>query len=978
MLLFLFFGYHMNNRNASPDAQNETLGSPKFWIVDYGRSASEKWKRAFFPSYVRSDWEPYYFWQFPLVISKIEGNIATIIRADRLLFWEIIYIDIIWENNEPRTLKDNKGHPFLCKIESDPEDKERKIKIMNHQFEIVSPLMDRKLETVSQQESHGAGYPLDSMELTRKYYILEKNKTFFRTFCLDTCETEIRYKKGWFYLPIRIEGQTLDNLIPEGRMIELPVDGRMCIIWGILAYWDNKKEEFRRVEIKWIDFRWIRNVTRDLRQMPIFEIERWDTIWRFSPSIKNPKMPETLEINWMTMLVERTDSENKSYVRIGGRRRVSIDVSKPMEVSWRTFYRMKSEGKNSFTDWKEIHIFKLDRRWQIARMEYNGGQYPIIDTFKENPRNPLFSDAKNGAWTKIFYFGDWEPRGIILLETKKSVKAKKEQIELKFSKEQAALNLVKVIADHWIVCLAHDITNTSRYQFYRINPDGTLTFVFSDNYNIKFWASTVELKGNWMQKEWVKVELVRRPWTTSIFEPIQLNGGEYLIAKWKKPWELVYVSIEENWYIHIQDIEMDPKSYLPKNTLRINNEVLHFNSDWKIKILSQEYTLSDSQGKDVVKVERAIVHLWRFNLLILKKWGNLDDEELYAYVLWADSKNKELSEVSHMVQLSPHSFSGRYWLKIISLDWLDTICRYDYDSMNALGIYETYENWYSALRYISKKKWEKLEWEEFICSWKKVIITEIISEEYVSGDGVVYYRPKLWKNLTKLNLPAWLEFFKWPYFSLEELAPFGLMMREWKLVPLSNKHKDYYRLEDWESECRLNWKNLKLLNVWDKANGRVISLVKKWSSYEPLMVWSSYVLNAEYGVFVIYSPARKPKTMYFYDNGIKVARTNDWQAESLLIMNKEDEQKDARWRSVFDLENWNIFAWIIYKVGQELVAVNPINEWYRITTSKSGEILINWIEVSKELLDWIYDKFKPDWAIMKVVSRVSKKVGNLS
>ncbi len=864
-------------------------------------------------------------------------------------------------------------------------DKKREVKFMDKFFEEVSPPIALPLETIEQEENFGGNYPIDNTAIQKKYFLIEKNKDFYRCFCLDKNETVILYKKWEHFLPASIECwkiRTYINLTAENK---LPVKDRMCLIWDKLAYWDDQEEEFKLVE-KWgLEFRWVKSVSGN--RIEIFQMVLWN--WKelnFSRSKKNPKEPATLVMNWEIFFLQHT-SDNRSFITSKEWDYTEIeDYEKPIIINSRTFLRLDWRFQDYVTDGTNKFKFQKDSGWNIRTYEYKGKSCPILETWNIH-MGFLFSEDQKNRWIKICYFDKDSNEEIILIkEDKEWIDAKHEQgetpadhIRLRFNAEQAKLHVIKIMVDHGIVCLASDSSNTSRYEFYRINTDGSLTFAFRDNYNLKINDWKVKVSYSKSNREALNYTLVRRPGTTSVFEPLVLNWSEYLVAEWGDSGEIVYISIDDHCSITEEKIEINPTTFLPTNTFTINDEILHYNKDWTIKILDNYYKLSDPKWNDILNIEEAIIWLWIFKLLILKKADNFEDE-LFIYVLWAKCDHKELSKVNHREQFSENSYGESKGLQIIGLDGIETICKYDYSSLKALWIYDTFENGYSSLRYICKKEDGKsLEWEEFLSEWEKVVITDMISEEYLNSNWTIYYRPKMWRDLVKIELPEWVDFFRWPYCEIDNasISPFLLKMKEWKLVPLSDKYKDFYQLEDEKGECELNWKRTNILNVWDKEKKRVISLVKKWSIIEPLIIWWYNVLNAYYWTFVFYtSDSDKPKIICLYDNNLEVAKTPE--ETTYLILNKEDEQKDTRWRSVYDLRSWIGFVWPIYKVGQEVIVMNIIREWYRITVSKSWEILVNGIEMSKALLDGLYERYKPEWAIKKVVWGVSKKVKNLS
>ena len=760
----------------------------------------------------------------------------------------------------------------------------------------------------------------------------------------------------------------------------------MSLIWDRLFYWNEELEMFKVVNKEWIDLRI--NKISSHAWGKIFGIDEKNGIIYFSPSRQNPKEPATLDINWNVLLLQH---ESHFWYALIGKERAKINLKKSHEISGRLFYEVDNNGMDEkyFTDWEKIFSFKIDEKWKILCHEYQGKKYPLMNISEKHSITRQFSPCKDeNSYLKVYYYWNWKPEILFFVKNEQE-KTKKDALKnvsdtnpevsylkLSFTPEQEKLALIFTDQTNWIVCLWGDWwNNTSRYQFYRINKDWSLSFVFINRYNIDISWNEVVIKDKWNRNNG-EYRLIRRPNTTSIFEPIIINEIEYLIAKWKKPWELVYITIEEKSGIYEEMFEIDPKTFLPTRSFIFDNETLYYTSKWEIKIGNNTYILSDSKGNTVKSPEQAVYKVWEKQLLILK-WLHTfgGDNQIFAYFAWFKIKDEdELTEINHLKKNSNHSFSSALVVEIkkIEVSWKEYICRYDFKVNHALWILEFEDK--ALFRYVNRKvnKW-KLVWEEFECDWKKVIITNVISSEYLEGENsnTVYFRENNGKNLVALNFPDKVLFGSGPYCQVND-RDYALMMKKWKLVSISDEFKDFYKLDDDPfGDIKVNWKKIRLIHVWDSKANSIVAFEK--TKNIPFTFWWSSISKVFNGLYIMNQNGWKYLKLNSDNiNLVKILNNgNHW-----TILEKVEWQKDLRWRKIFDMGTFSEEYHAIYEIGSETIAVNL--KLFTISISSSWQIILNGIAYDKNIIDSIYEEFRPKGSINEVIWHISKKVEWLS
>lgn len=959
---------------------NEQSWLPKAGFAIY-------WAKQYF-SYIKPSWLPFNHWFLKIVVTKIDKNVARILNPISLASWKQEFIDIIWENNWPKILENPYWEQFLFKICDKTQNKED----IPHDVKKVQ-LLDRRFKYSPELK-----YPF---ELIWDLIIMEKNLSFCKAFSLDKQKTSI-LSKEWTYL---YDTEMWENII--NSLDELPSKNKMCLIWDRLVNWNEDTKKFETVRAWWIEFIWVSEVKKW-----VYAMKLGGKIVSFSASKYNPKEPACVIINNNFFLVEYSEVWKEIRINLNDWNYI-IDLTKNVTIWWYLFYKFKNF--DSYTDWKNVYKFLVDETWNIKTVDYRDKKCPILDD-KDGLWRSKFFQNENNSWVKICVFENWKVEEIYLIKNQlESSEQKDDLVENEFAKDNENksdpedksekekieeqiikkpeyirldipnnLCLVNIEVVHWIVCLASDISNTSRYQFFRINPDGTLTKVFTDNYKIEISDSEVILTNRMTNFNCSsrntdnKYKLVRRPGTLSIFEPILMNGKECLVAEWKKKWEVIYISIDKEYSIKEEEVEVDQKTFLPANKFEIEWEIFYQNKDGKINVLNNFYNLWNSHGKIASDPNDAIIEVWVFKILILKN----DQEELFWYVLGSKEKNKILIEIEYWIQKSNDVFWRYRGVIKTNVWWQDKVCRYDYQIMNALWVLNISENWDSDLAYVNKKdeKWE-FEWEEFMCEWKAVQVAEILSDEYVKdSEGNTYFRKDLWKDLVKIDLfDGKIGFWgRYPYCTAHYNNDYwySLLIKEDKLIPISDEFKDFYLLADNKNECRLNGKKLNLVNAWDSKNNRVVSFKKVWKKLEILKIWEYEVCNEGFWSFIFYSKNSEPFIFNdsIYLNTVKIVSNSE--NKDGIILDKQFGLKDKRWSIILDVETWEEFVCAVYIINGEKYCVDLRKAWFKISYGNNWEFLFNGIskdEYDKSLIDEIYFAYKPK-DIAKTTKDVEQKV----
>lgn len=939
----------------------------------------DTWRYGKIPSYVKPDWSPYALDDFLLVVNKIEGDFADISMV--IWTWELANFRVLWENNEPKILTDGNRQLLYTNYDSEQFHKDSP-------KNLIDPYLNKRSPSIP--------YPfviIEQEDLKHKYIVIGSNEDgFYRCFCPAEFETVILYKKQDRYIKVKFEEISTDHkrdLLSEKE--ELPTKNKMFLIWGKLMVWDEFLFRFVLVRKEWIVFTRVEEWGENTYAMRI-----WNDTTYFSASKENPNEPAWVTINWKFLLIRQGELFN--YVHIGHKEyKINLDVS--FEARW-TFYQVEGEGKNLlYTDWENCYDFVTDKDGKVKLFHYWEWDYPILrdeDNQGSYWRQKLAADnGKN--WVKVLFIHNQKPEEVYLVKNRsKNKKAADKKlagkaidsnyIRLQFTPEQQKKARIFVDTINWIVCIWDDgSSNTSQFWFYRINQDGTLTFVFKNNYNIKIDGKIVKIKCC-SNSDSCRYTLVRKPWTTSIFEPININGSAYLVAEWKSHWELIYISLDSYHRISVENIKINPSTFLPANSFNFGNEIIYFYTDWTIKIRNKFYSPVNQNG-GLLKpqnISEAVYTIWGKQILLLRS-ASTHRDEILAYPQWVLMvNNEELPEISHCTQLSRNGFRrDGNTIKTISIDGTEYICSLDYPEINVLWIYEIFEDWL-FFRYINKKgeKWI-LEWEEFTCNDEKVDIVEIVSEEYLkSNDGRMYYRP--WKSriLTLIdNLPRWVSFSDNQYICTINCEKSSLLMEKWKLVAISDKYADYYKLVDYKWECIFNWKKLNLVHAWDQRRNILVSFIKDWENYELFRIWKYTICAADWDSYTVWWTDIQ-RCVITNSIGEELNTARIWSISSRfywIISRHNFKDEDPKWAEVMELEEGKYSIWAIYEINWEMVAINPKDTWYKIKLTDSWEITIGWIACNKEQLKGMYEELRPktEPQVDKLTKTVSDQVWDI-
>lgn len=703
-----------------------------------------------YPSYIRPDWTPFTVWWQPIIVLNEPTDSAQVIMNLKNIS-NPSSIDVLWENNQPKVV--NLGWiEFLCKKYIDKDDK-LKVSLKSNTTDLFNHFFDYPLEIINRD--------------WRDMLLVEKNELFYSVIYIDKFKThsdinyKLLYKKWDKYLPTTFEWESFLH-----GFIWIPdVDGMS--LWDVnnrrLIYWDKEAETFRQVVKGWIVFE---NVHQNSNREDYYTINIWDNTITFSKSLDNPNEPASIEINWVFFLVKYT-SDDHSMANISiWINNFEIEINKPIIINWRTFYKFWTVTRN-FTDWINFYSFELNSNKEIKTFDYQGKEYPII---ADLPSYDESTDSENSI-IRIYHFEWTNTEKIILMKNPKynpdeeekwekseEIKKQDEYIRLKLTPEQSEKNLINTSYKHWIICLSnvHPYDSSpSWYEFYKINSDGTLNLVFKNANNISIKDNvTIECYDREV-RFLLKYTLIRRPGTSSIFEPINFQGKPCLVAEWKNLWTITYISIENFSEIIEQYTWPNPDLIGSINRFEMWWETLFYNNDWSISLLNKKFHLVNFKGKLVESPEKAIFKVWDKEILLLAGKQN----SIIGYFVWMKSIH-EMIRLNNKTTIFPDipESEKREAIKI-QVDNEEYIYRNNFPEFRALWICEPKKEHFSTRYVCNVWNADKISWKEFMCDWKQVIVKEIYSEEYVIDNEVnLYYRQELWNELKKVIPPKGVKF----------------------------------------------------------------------------------------------------------------------------------------------------------------------------------------------------------------------------
>lgn len=925
------------------------------------------------PSYVRPDWTPFTVWWEPIIVISCEGNSARVIM--NLLDISNSIIEVVWENNEPKVVNLN-WDEFLCKIYIDSADK-IKVTLISNKILLPHFFYDYPLEIIKE----------DNFDML----VVRKNELFYQFLFVKEFKvsSEIFYKKWDKYLPVTFEWEdSLHNFIwvpnVEGMSLWERNNRR-------LIYWDKDAETFKQVE-KWeIVFE---NVNIVDKSENLFSIRIWENVIQFSPSLDNPNQPASIEINWKFFLVKYIEKDKSIANIFIWDNDYGINVNEPIIINWRTFYNL---DESYFTDWLEIFDFKLDKNNEIKTVNYQGDKFPIL--------NDLCSYDKvtePDSFIRICFI-DWDiTKEIILMKNpkynpdeeekwEKNEETKKidEYIRLKLTPDQSKKHLINTSYIHWIICLSDHSNSRTKQEFYRINSDWTLSLVFidandiviNDNVILAYYDRELRFTRSYI--------LIRRPGTSSIFEPVDYNGKFCLMAKWKnKEWTVTYISIENFSEIVEQYTWPDPEivTFIPHNKFELWWETLFYNDDWTINLLDKKFHLVNSRGKFVDSPEKAIFKVWDKEILLLVN----KDDTIVGYFVWMKT-DLDMLDLRHYIKTSPDLLESikREVIKV-SVDGVEAICNMNYPEFRALRICEIV-NEYFYNRYVWNV-WnaDKISWKEFMCDWEQIEIQEMCWKEYVlDKKWELYYRPDLWNELTKVILPerTYLSNNNIPYVKprLYNYIPqnkwprdwkFPLKIVKWEIKPIKWS-STLYRLDMEDFDCIINWVEKTFINLWNYKTNQICSYTEESWGFEAFKITNHKTFFDDNNIR-IYTDWDIDVCKNIFGRNIILTKIKAFNGEYRhLIIHEQIKTEDYLFAKVWNSDRGGERIYPLYNVDWTFIAIE-ILEWYKFEF-KNWKILINGIPYGDNELKLFYEKFRPEQIDTKwVVEKVTWKVKDLT
>lgn len=973
--------------------------TPKMWSVDL-------WKYGKFPSYVRSDWSPYtYNGSFSLIIKKIQDNFAeaSIISWD----WSMINFKILWENNWPKKYSDNENlWEFLFAIKED------------WKVVLSDPYM--------QYESPELPYPFIIIEKNQKIsyssILIEENSDW-----LCKCYSPLKrtvvllYKKWEEYIPVRFEWLNEQEERDLFRDINIKVlKDEMFLAWNKLMVWNERQIRFEILRSWWIEFS---NVSRMSNGDYMANI--WKEEVRFSPSQENKREPAWKMINGKFILIIYSSWLNDRLNEV-----VSIDSCTYLldpqtlfTIGWVQYYEVydilhtdpyaekskRGEFKKLYTDGKKCYDFLIDENWCVQICKYRWVECPII-----NDKNDRWENGYNKYYDKdnkiisVIFNTPWAQEVIYLIQKdikeKEDEQKKVEYTKLIFSPEQAKMSILFIDADNWVVWLWSDwSSNTSRYQFYRINSNWTLSLASNNNYGYLFrdWA----MKIDW---NWVQYEIIRRPWTSSVFTPVIINWKEYIFVRnLDIPWAIpTYMSISFEWAKSQntkieEDYDIDEETFLPKQSFQFWYETIYLTKKWQVKIWDDCYDLVNEKWEIVKNQKDAECKIRDSKFLLLSYSVKLrsSEEAVVGYVPWSISKWKpELINLS-CLEKSVSNAIKKYWdltrCQLWSSDSIDLICRSIYPKWNIIWAYiEMNWDWQLREEFFnrigSSWEWENLVWESFICEGWMITVVEVISKKYLKDDNwCLYYRPNLDRNLVKISLPSGIKLVSGrDVFDSYEIkfctdSWIQLLEQDWNIVrALSEWYDEYYKLKDWAKECRINWTKHSLIQAWDNINKRLISFIKIDWKYELFKIWDYFVyVDEEDRCFRLYTKNRASVEM-------EIKSISKWLPNLSLvnidgqenrIWTIENTTENKKWWKIYDYENREFYVCALYRSWKDIKAIKLEDHWYKANLDHSWILSIWWVVYDADFLGKLYEELRPkvEPQVDKLAKKVAKKVADI-
>ncbi len=938
------------------------------WII-------KMWEKTFLTN-LDENWQPFMLNWEPLVIDIEEWKkVASVINT-----WIINLVNNKGPHNEDLKIDSE----CITRFKIIVEDNKPLIVASSYGEEfLVLPIIVNKHLVLSNSDISHVVESLEQIETD--VYVSEKNNDFAVWLNINDWKYYLYLKNENGYEKVDLTSINKENIFSE--LLDVPSKDTISIIWGRIVAFDEEKKVFYEIELPF-DYK---NAVFCFNEYIVFS-PNWEK-FGFTASRENPKEPNILDLNGTKLLLsdknETLDKKgNKFYTIIYWMKKSHKDMiylDDFFEIEWVRFYRFWINDKKTFTDWKDVYKLECDTEWKVKLVNFE---------WKESPYK--ISDSYNPYWlrnyTKILNNSWWKRELIpaikktIIEENDWKEEAKEIYERLKLDDEQKKLNIVWISDEHWVVCLASDVTNRSRFRFYRINPDNTLTYVFSDNSEIHFDEEKKIVKvivGFWYDKYF---EIIRKPNSSSILDPILIDWKEYYLVK-TKDWKTSYVKLnsEKNWFeFSLWEFEVDSKDLLPvqSQSFEFNSKTIYLKENWIVVIWEEKYQLCDVNWENTDKPENSITLVGNIKVLLLKNTNNSSGNNwnIYWYVEWDDTSkiiddDIRFNEIDRINYCISHCHS---WIKKINIWWKECICLCYYKEQNAISIVEDKE-WKINRRYLCWKvsEWNDknniiIEWEEYDYNWKPVCVIDLLWKEYVKWeDWNVYYNKWQWKELKMVTFPdnieVWNVIYCEPknYYNLVDLKT-----SKWKAVKLKWQENLYYTdKETHKQKITINWVNYAIYTFFNASANRLEQFKKVWEEYQPFgLWWTKNVLLIDNYLYIWLPHEKEPRQINIY-NWIIQATTK--YNEKVIFSNDDN---NAKFRYGINWVSWDYMVYAVKKVWNNYFAVSCKEKWFKVSIDNNWDIKLDWIMYDEKKMEALYKIMTKDIWVPETVSWVTGEV----
>ncbi|MFA5917905.1 MAG: hypothetical protein WC850_06765 [Candidatus Gracilibacteria bacterium] len=914
----------------------------------------------------------------PLLIDIEEGkNVATIINTGIINLVnnkgphnEDLKIDsecatrfkIIVKNNKPLIVASSNGNEFL-----------------------VLPIIVNKHLVLSNSDiSHVVDRTLEQIETD--VYVSEKNNDFAVGLNINDGKYYLYLKNENGYEKVDLTSINKENIFLES--LDVPSKDTMSVIGDRIVAFDDEKKVFYEIVIP---FDYI-NGSFGIGEYTVSATSNRE-IFGFTASRENPKEPNILDLNGTKLLLSDKNQTldekgNKFYTIIPGVKKSQknmIYLDDFFEIEGVEFYRFGINDKKTFTDGKDVYKLECDTEGKVKLVNFEGKEYPykISDSYNSyGLRN--YTEVLDNSGGKRELIPAIKKTIVEVNEGKEESKEIYER--LKLDDEQKNLNIVGISDEHGIVCLASDITNTSKFRFYRINPDNTLTYVFSNNYEIHFdkEKKSVEVKESFGDKGNLEgfYELVRKPNSSSILDPILIDGKEYYLVKTENG-KTRYIKVNSNkngFEFSIGEFEVDYKDLLPlqSQSFEFNSKTIYLIENGIVVIGEKKYQLCDTNGENTDNPENSITLVGNIRVLLLKIFND-SLGNIYGY-----AEGDEISEInnddirfSETDSINSHMYHCHSGIKKINIGGKECICLCYYREQNAISIAEDKEGKING-RYLYGKVSEGseenkiIEGEEYECNGKPVCVTELLRDKYVKGeDGNIYYIKGQGKELKMLTLPDNTEIGNPIYCQPKNYYnPVYLKTSKGEAVKLKGQENLYYtHKETHKQKITINGVNYAIYTFFNTSANRLEQFKKVGEEYQPFgLGGTKNVLLIDNYLYIWLPHEKEPRQINSY-NGIIQATTK--YNEKIIFGNGDN---NAKFRYGINGVSGDYIVYAVKKVGNNYFAVSCKEKGYKVSIDNNGDIKLDGIMYDEKKIEALYKIMTNDIGVPETVSGVTGEV----